>query len=73
VVAAGDSAARFEIRVKSNKAGSTDPDLHSQLESLFDQVWRSEGDWRLWDRLDAAVMIETLRAKRAGRQPDEAA
>lgn len=61
------------IRVKSNKSGSTEPDLHSQLESLFDQVWRSEADWRLWDRVDAAVMIETLRAKRAGTPPDEKA
>ena len=61
------------IRVKNNKPGSTDPDLHSQLESLFDQVWRSEADWRLWDRVDAAVMIETLRAKRAGTLPDEKA
>ena len=40
------------------------PDLHSQLESMLDQVWRSEADWRLWDRLDAADMIETLRLKR---------
>ena len=40
------------------------PDLHSQLESMLDQVWRSESDWRLWDRLDAADMIETLRLKR---------
>jgi hypothetical protein len=58
--------------VKS-KSGSTEPDLPSQLESLFDQVWRSEADWRLWDRVDAAVMLETLRAKRATRLPDEKA
>jgi len=31
---------------------------------LLDQVWRSEADWRLWDRLDAADMLETLRQKR---------
>ncbi len=43
------------------------PDLHSQLESLLDQVWRSESDWRLWDRLDAAVTLETLREKRLKR------
>ena len=61
------------IRVKSNKPGSTDPDLHSQLESLFDQVWRSEADWRLWDRVDAAVMIEALRTRRASRLPDDKA
>ncbi len=46
----------------------TDPDLQSQLESLFDQVWRSEVDWRLWDRLDALVMQESLRANRAPRE-----
>jgi len=45
----------------------TDPDLQSQLESLFDQVWRSEADWRLWDRVDAMVMQESLRANRAER------
>jgi hypothetical protein len=64
--------ARYLVRVKS-KFRSTEPDLHSQLESLFDQVWRSEADWRLWDRVDAAVMLETLRAKRAQRLPDEKA
>ena len=41
------------------------PDLNSQLESLFDQVWRSEANWRFWDRVDAAVFLEDLRAKRA--------
>jgi hypothetical protein len=46
---------------------TTDPDLQSQLESLFDRVWRSEADWRLWDRVDALVMQESLRANRAER------
>jgi hypothetical protein len=59
-------------RVKS-KPRSTEPDLHSQLETLFDQVWRSEADWRLWDRVDAAVMMETLRSRRAAMRPDEKA
>jgi hypothetical protein len=40
------------------------PDLHTQLETMLDQVWRSEADWRLWDRLDAVDMLETLREKR---------
>jgi len=31
---------------------------------MLDQVWRSEADWRLWDRLDAVDMLETLRDKR---------
>ena len=47
-----------------SKTKSDAPDLHSQLESMLDQVWRSEADWRLWDRLDAADMIETLRLKK---------
>jgi hypothetical protein len=50
------------------------PDLHTQLESLLDQVWRSESDWRLWDRLDAADMLESLREKRRkNRDLDKAA
>jgi hypothetical protein len=43
------------------------PDLHTQLESLFDQVWQSESDWRLWDRVDASVRIDDLRARRDDR------
>ena len=44
------------------------PDLHTQLETLLDQVWQSESDWRLWDRVDAAVMLETIRERRAARE-----
>ena len=40
------------------------PDLPSQWESLLDQVWRCEADWRLWDRLDASVQADSLREKR---------
>jgi hypothetical protein len=47
------------------KAKSDAPDLQTQFESLLDQVWQSESDWRLWDRVDAAVMLETIREKRA--------
>jgi len=54
--------------VKSRNGGK--PDLQSQLESLLDQVWRSEADWRLWDRVDALVMLESLRDKRAAREAD---
>jgi hypothetical protein len=43
------------------------PDLRSQWESLLDQVWRAEAEWRMWDRLDAAVRIETMREERAAR------
>ena len=37
---------------------------------MLDQVWRSESDWRLWDRLDAAVMLESLREQRAKKHDD---
>jgi hypothetical protein len=43
-------------------------DLQTQFESLLDQVWQSEADWRLWDRVDAAVMHETLRMRRLSNQ-----
>lgn len=54
------------------KSRSETPDLHTQLESLLHQVWRSESDWRLWDRVDAAVMLEARREKRAAsrREPE---
>ena len=48
-----------------SKSRTDTPDLHTQYESLLDQVWQSESDWRLWDRVDAAVMLETIREKRA--------
>lgn len=50
---------------------SDSPDLHTQLESMLDQVWRSEADWRLWDRLDAAVMLESLREQRTKKHHDD--
>lgn len=43
--------------------------MHTQLESLLDQVWRSEADWRLWDRLDAADAQEAIRRKRKRQVP----
>lgn len=52
---------------------NANPDLQSQFESLLDQVWRSEADWRLWDRVDAFVMLDSLRAKRAARLAEGAA
>jgi len=53
------------------KSRSEAPDLQSQLESLLDQVWQSESDWRLWDRVDAAVRLETIREQRANREPTQ--
>ena len=49
----------MKFRSKSNA-----PDLHSQLEELLNQVWRSAADWRLWDRLDAAETMDASREKR---------
>jgi hypothetical protein len=46
------------------KGRSHIPDLQTQLESLFDQVWRSEGNWQLWDRIDAMVAREVEREPR---------
>lgn len=55
------------------RAKSDAPDLHSQFETLLDQVWRSEADWRLFDRLDAAVKLEDLREKRAQQEGEKRA
>jgi hypothetical protein len=37
----------------NSRRGSDPPDLQTQFESLLDQVWRCEADWRLYDRIDA--------------------
>ena len=52
---------------------SNEPDLHTQFESLLDQVWRSEAEWRLWDRLDAADAQEAIRRKREQPRPSQEA
>ncbi len=44
--------------VRSGGRGFDRPDLHTQLESLLDQVWRCEADWRLFDRIDAFCASE---------------
>ena len=51
------------------KGRSGIPDLQTQLESLFDQVWRSEADWLLWDRIDATVEQDALREQRTSGTP----
>lgn len=55
----------------SFKSRSDIPDLHTQFESLLHQVWRSESDWRLWDRVDAAVRLESMRARRSRGASDQ--
>jgi len=47
------------------------PDLNTQLESLLDQVWRSEYDWRLWDRLDAASRMDSRPEERRDEDDDD--
>lgn len=62
----------LKARSGGGQGGRSDvPDLRTQWESLLDQVWRSEADWRLWDRLDAAVQIETLRQKRESEREEK--
>jgi len=75
VVVANWLAARFSGRRRMVKfrSKSDAPDLHTQLESMLDQVWKSEADWRLWDRLDAAVALEALREKRRKNRDDRKA
>ena len=43
---------------RSHRRGSDSPDLQTQFESLLDQVWRCEADWRLYDRIDAFCASE---------------
>jgi hypothetical protein len=52
------------LKGKGERPRNDVPDLRTQWESLLDQVWRSEADWRLWDRVDAAVQQEALREQR---------
>jgi hypothetical protein len=37
------------------------PDVQTQLETLLDQVWRCEAEWRFDDLLDLATAAVTLR------------
>ena len=67
----GDQGSRFGSRrylcngnVMTMKWKPSIPDLQSQYESLLDQVWRSEADWRFWDRMDTADRMHGLRARR---------
>lgn len=57
-----------KVRRVSNDAvaGADLPDLHSQLEDLWNAVWAAEKEWRLDDRLSLAVRVHS--APRARRQ-----
>jgi hypothetical protein len=39
--------------VRNTRRSSDISDLQTQFESLLDQVWRCEAEWRLFDRIDA--------------------
>jgi hypothetical protein len=57
------------LKGRNDRGAKSDvPDLRTQWESLLDQVWKSEAEWRLWDRLDAAVRIESLRQERLAKR-----
>jgi len=49
--AAGSSLDQFPAVARAGNA----PDLHTQLEDLFDEVWRGEADWKFNDRIDLAM------------------
>jgi hypothetical protein len=38
--------------------GSGPTDLQTQFETLLDEVWRREAEWRLYDRIDAFCAAE---------------
>jgi hypothetical protein len=47
------SASAAASAIGNDRRVTDPPDLQTQLESLLDQVWRCEADWRLYDRIDA--------------------
>jgi hypothetical protein len=51
-------AAASKSADRKPRRGSDQPDLQTQFESLLDQVWRSEAQWRLFDRIDALCASE---------------
>jgi len=60
------------LKGKGQRSRNEVPDLRTQWESLLDQVWRSEADWRLWDRVDAAVRLDTLREQQSRQEGPQA-
>ena len=41
------------------------PDLQTQLESLFDCIWKAEIMWRLEDRISSALRFERSKSSAA--------
>ena len=42
-------------------------DLQTQLESLFDTVWKCEQQWALDRRIDLALRLEASQRRSSGR------
>jgi hypothetical protein len=38
---------------RNKRSGPETPDLQTQFESMLDEVWKRETQWRLNDRIDA--------------------
>jgi len=68
--------ASLKISLKVNPGSGHPPplDLGTQLESLFDTVWRSERTWNLEDRIDRHIRFDLWRDQQAqarGRASNE--
>lgn len=42
-------------RTSLSEPAAQAPDLHTQLEDLFHEVWRDEADWTMNDRIDLSL------------------
>lgn len=47
------------------------PDLHTQLESLLDCVWRAEAMWSLENRISSALQFDPPSGSGSTSQPPE--
>ena len=45
------------------------PDLQTQLEDMFDSVWKAEADWRFDDRIGLSLSLRPDHARRPGTSP----
>jgi hypothetical protein len=58
------------IARKPRRPRSDGPDLHTQLESLLDEVWRCESTWRFDDRIALAVKVDKAGGHKASGRND---
>jgi hypothetical protein len=59
----GADVTREPMDGKPGSGAPDAPDLASQLEDLFHQVWSSEANWALDDRIDLSLRIRRDRPK----------